>query len=135
MAGDPAAPDDYDRACAVHGLAGAIPVDEHGAQALVLGDVPATSCCLPDQRPFLRWLAADSAGLSSAADVALADPATVWEECGTWVSDGPGGAHGLHRSWCRLGCRVSRRRDARPGIGPAARRTLIRQWMASLVVV
>ncbi|MFE5599545.1 Imm21 family immunity protein [Streptomyces coelicoflavus] len=24
-----------------------------------------------------------------AADVVLADPATVWEECGVWVSDGP----------------------------------------------
>ncbi|MFG2591369.1 Imm21 family immunity protein [Streptomyces sp. NPDC048438] len=70
-------------------LAGAIPVDEHGAQALVLADKPATSCYLPEHRAFLRWLAADSeAGLRAAADVALADPATVWEECGTWVSDG-----------------------------------------------
>ncbi|MFF5926850.1 Imm21 family immunity protein [Streptomyces hydrogenans] len=88
--GDPAAPDDYDRACAVDGLAGVIPLDAHGAQALVLGDVPATSCYLPEHRAFLRWLAADSeAGLIAAADVALADPATVWEECGTWVADGP----------------------------------------------
>ncbi|MFD3941779.1 Imm21 family immunity protein [Streptomyces sp. NPDC058579] len=26
--------------------------------------------------------------LSAAADAVLADPATVWEECGTWVLDG-----------------------------------------------
>ncbi|MEV5200225.1 Imm21 family immunity protein [Streptomyces sp. NPDC053720] len=90
MAGDVTAPDDYDRACAVDDLAGVIPVDEHGAQALVLADEPAISCYLPEHRAFLRWLAADSeAGLSAAADVALVDPATVWEECGTWVSDGP----------------------------------------------
>ncbi|MGX1135673.1 GH43 family beta-xylosidase [Streptomyces glaucescens] len=25
----------------------------------------------------------------AAADAVLADPATAWEECGTWVSDGP----------------------------------------------
>ncbi|WP_430542035.1 Imm21 family immunity protein [Streptomyces roseofulvus] len=90
MAGDATAPDDYDRACAVDGPAGVIPVDEDGAQALVLADEPATSCYLPEHRAFLRWLAADSeAGLRAAADAVLADPATVWEECGTWDSDGP----------------------------------------------
>ncbi|MET9678606.1 Imm21 family immunity protein [Streptomyces sp. NPDC006482] len=90
MAGDATAPDDYDRACAVDELAGVIPVDENGRQALVLADEPATSCYLPEHRAFLRWLAAESeAGLSAAADAVLANPATVWEECGTWVSDGP----------------------------------------------
>ncbi|MGW1641971.1 Imm21 family immunity protein [Streptomyces lavendulae] len=90
MAGDATAPDDYDRACAVEDLAGVIPVGESGSQALVLADEPATSCYLPERRSFLRWLAADSeGGLRAAADAALADPATVWEECGTWVSDGP----------------------------------------------
>ncbi|WP_405861963.1 immunity 21 family protein [Streptomyces sp. NBC_00090] len=90
MAGDAAAPDDYDRACAVDDLAGVIPIDENGAQALVLADEPATSCYLPQHRAFLRWLAAETeAGLSAAADAVLTDPATVWEECGTWVSDGP----------------------------------------------
>lgn len=89
-AGDATAPDDYDRACAVDDLAGVIPVGENGAQALVLADEPATSCYLPERRAFLRWLAADSvAGLGAAAGTVLADPATVWEECGTWVSDGP----------------------------------------------
>ncbi|MFC8533122.1 Imm21 family immunity protein [Streptomyces sp. NPDC057249] len=90
IAGDATAPDDYDRACAVDGLAGVIPLDEEGAQALVLADEPATSCYVPQHRTFLRWLAADSeAGLGAAADLVLADPATVWEECGTWASDGP----------------------------------------------
>ncbi|MFD0229317.1 immunity 21 family protein [Streptomyces hirsutus] len=90
MAGDATAPDDYDRACAVDDLAGVIPVGDNGAQALVLADEPATSCYLPEHQAFLRWLAADSeAGLKAAAEAVLADPAAEWEECGTWVSDGP----------------------------------------------
>ncbi|MFD5721719.1 Imm21 family immunity protein [Streptomyces sp. NPDC127036] len=89
MAGDAIAPDDYDRACAVEDLAGVISVGEHGAQALVLADEPATSCFLPEHRAFLRWLAADSeAELTTAAGAVLADPATEWKECGTWSSDG-----------------------------------------------
>ncbi|WP_338777315.1 Imm21 family immunity protein [Streptomyces sp. DG1A-41] len=90
MAGDATAPDDYDRACAVDGLAGVITVGENGAQALVLADEPATSCYLPERRAFLRWLAADSeAGLRAPAEAVLAAPATEWEECGAWVSEGP----------------------------------------------
>ncbi|WP_440581101.1 Imm21 family immunity protein [Streptomyces sp. PT19] len=90
-AGDVGTPNDYDHACAVDDLAGVITVGEDGAQALVLADEPATSCYLPERRAFLRWLAADSeAGLRAAADAVLVVPATVWEECGTWVSDGPG---------------------------------------------
>ncbi|MFJ6907139.1 Imm21 family immunity protein [Streptomyces griseoluteus] len=90
MAGDATVPDDYDRACAVDDPAGVIRIDENGAQALVLADEPATSCYLSQHRAFLRWLAADSeTGLRAAADTVLADPATVWEECGTWASDGP----------------------------------------------
>ncbi|AXK33526.1 hypothetical protein DVA86_13565 [Streptomyces armeniacus] len=91
VGGDATAPDDYDRACAVGGLAGVIPVGQGGAQALVLADEPATTCYLPEHRAFLRWFAARSAaGLRAAAEAALADPATSWEECGTWVSDGTG---------------------------------------------
>jgi len=90
MAGDATAPDDYDRACAVDDLAGVVPVGALGAQALVLADEPATSCYLPEHRAFLRWLGASSeAGLKAAAEAVLADSATVWEDCGTWVSDGP----------------------------------------------
>ncbi|WP_342786848.1 Imm21 family immunity protein [Streptomyces qinzhouensis] len=90
MAGDATAPDDYDRACAMDDLAGVIAVGENGAQALVLADEPATSCYLPEHRAFLRWLAASAeAELTAAAEAVLVDPATEWEECGTWLSDGP----------------------------------------------
>lgn len=90
MAGDATSTDDYDRACAVDGLAGVIPVGEDGAQALVLADEPATSCYLPEYRVFLRWLAAGSeAELRAAAEAVLADPATPWEQYGSWAVDGP----------------------------------------------
>ncbi|WP_370414827.1 Imm21 family immunity protein [Streptomyces fradiae] len=83
-------PDDYDRACAVDALAGTITVGEEGTEALVLGDEPATTCYIPEHRVFLRWLAAGSeAELKAAAEAVLADPATPWEECGTWTTDGP----------------------------------------------
>ncbi|MBM7773446.1 hypothetical protein JOD54_003650 [Actinokineospora baliensis] len=90
MVGDATAPDDYDRACALDGLAGVLAVGETGSQALVLADEPATTCYLPEHRAFLRWLAADSeAGLIAAAETILANSATEWVDCGTWVSDGP----------------------------------------------
>ncbi len=90
VAGDGTDPDDYDRACAVDDLAGAIAVGDSGAQALVLADEPATSCFLPEHRAFLRWFAASSeAELTAAAMAVLADAGTQWEECGTWASDGP----------------------------------------------
>jgi hypothetical protein len=83
-------PDDYDRACAVDGLARAVAVGEEGAQALVLADEPANTCYLPERQVFLRWLAADSeAGLLAAADRVLADPSIVWDDCGIWKADGP----------------------------------------------
>jgi hypothetical protein len=89
MAGDATVPDDYDRACAADDLAGVIPINENGVQALVLADESATSCYMPQYRAFLQWLAVDSeAGLRAAVDTVLADPVTVWE-CGTWVLDGP----------------------------------------------
>jgi Immunity protein 21 len=82
--------DDYDRARAVDGLAGLIAVGESGAQALVLGDEPATTCYLPEHRVFLRWIAADSeADLVAGAEVVLADSAAPWVDCGTWRTDGP----------------------------------------------
>nr|WSX81889.1 immunity 21 family protein [Streptomyces sp. NBC_00899] len=87
---DGTTPDDYDRACEVDDLAGVIEVDRGGTHALVLADEPATSCFLSEQRVFLRWLGADSEDdLIAAAEAVLADPATPWEECGTWVTDGP----------------------------------------------
>jgi hypothetical protein len=83
-------PDDYDRACAVQGLAGAIAMGVEGIQALVLADEPVKSCYLPEHRTFLRWLAANSeAELATEASRVLADPATAWVDCGTWTTDGP----------------------------------------------
>ncbi|MFE9045970.1 Imm21 family immunity protein [Streptomyces sp. NPDC007818] len=84
-------PDDYDRACAVEEYAEVISLGDAGAaSALVLSDEPATTCHLPEQSIFLRWLAADSdAELLAAAEAVLSDPATPWEDCGVWETDGP----------------------------------------------
>ncbi|MFI9269394.1 Imm21 family immunity protein [Kitasatospora sp. NPDC052896] len=88
--GDTDTPDDYDRACEVEGLADVIEVGTADARALVLADEPASSCYLPEHQAVVRWLAADSeADLLTAAGAVIADPATVWEECGTWETDGP----------------------------------------------
>jgi hypothetical protein len=82
--------DDYDRACEVDGLGGVIAVGEDGDQGLVLADEPALSCYLPDHQAFIRWLGAESeVDLIAAAQAVLADPASVWEECGVWTTDGP----------------------------------------------
>ncbi|WP_406476338.1 Imm21 family immunity protein [Streptomyces sp. NBC_01615] len=88
--GDTDTPDDYDRACEVDGLAGVIAMSEGSMPgALVLADQPAPSCYLPERRTFLRWSAAHSeSDLLAAAEAVLADPATEWEECGTWTTDG-----------------------------------------------
>lgn len=96
-------PDDYDRACAVEGWAGIIPV---GAQAsgLVLADEPALTCYLPERSVFVRWLAADSeTELLNAAEAVLNDPATQWEDCGVWVSDGPAVLMGSAEAGADLG--------------------------------
>ncbi|MEU9919401.1 Imm21 family immunity protein [Streptomyces sp. NPDC051001] len=61
-----------------------------GSRALVLADEPATSRYLPEQRVFLRWLAADSESeLLAAADTVLADPDIEWDDVGIWEKDGP----------------------------------------------
>ncbi|MFD7028292.1 Imm21 family immunity protein [Streptomyces sp. NPDC059917] len=84
-------PDDYDRACAVEEYAAVISLGDTGtASALVLGDEAASTCYLPEQKLFLRWLAADSdTELLAAAAAVLSDPATPWEDCGVWETDGP----------------------------------------------
>ncbi|MGW0784948.1 Imm21 family immunity protein [Streptomyces sp. NPDC002913] len=82
--------DDYDRACEIDGLAGAIGVRGQNAQGLVLADEPAMTCYLPEHRTFIRWLGADSeADLMVAAEAVLTDPTVEWEECGVWETDGP----------------------------------------------
>ncbi len=82
------APDDYDRACDVENWAGVIDVGTE-ASGLVLADEPATTCYLSEHNVFVRWLAADSdADLVEAARAVLNDPATDWENCGVWETDG-----------------------------------------------
>ncbi|WP_242539422.1 Imm21 family immunity protein [Streptomyces albidoflavus] len=88
--GDAGGRDDYGRACEVDGLAGVIPVGTDGAGALVLADLPERTCFLPEELLFVRWARASSdAELIAAARAALADPGIDWEECGSWVTDGP----------------------------------------------
>lgn len=82
--------EDYDRACEVEGWAGMLDVGGSGARALVLADEPATSRYLPEQRVFVRWLAADSESeLLAAADTVLADRDIEWDDVGVWERDGP----------------------------------------------
>ncbi|MGW2069222.1 Imm21 family immunity protein [Streptomyces sp. NPDC001953] len=89
-------PDDYDRACAVEGPAEAISLgDAEHVSALVLGDEPATTCYLPEQGAFVRWLGAGSeTELVAAAGAVLSDEATPWTVCG---DRRPGGSDGLSR--------------------------------------
>ncbi|MEV1333932.1 Imm21 family immunity protein [Micromonospora costi] len=77
---------DYGRACQIDGYAGSL--DTGDDQALVLGDEPASTTYLSDQRLFIRWIYADSE-----EDVIRLIPKAVetagWEEAGTWTTSGP----------------------------------------------
>lgn len=77
---------DYGRACSVEGYIGLVPVGD--GQALVLGDEPATTAYLPDERLFLRWAAADSEAELVAAAV-QAVRTVHWAEHLVWDVDGP----------------------------------------------
>ncbi|WP_436776916.1 Imm21 family immunity protein [Yinghuangia sp. YIM S09857] len=80
--------DDYDRACDIEGYAGVLGVGAGGAQALVLGDNPATSCFVPALRVFVRQFGGTAAELPAAAEAVLTDPTATWEDCGVWETDG-----------------------------------------------
>ncbi|MFE9740982.1 Imm21 family immunity protein [Streptomyces sp. NPDC006477] len=85
--GDTGLADDYDRACAVEGLAGVI---GDRANVLVLADEPAMTRFLPERRAFVRWLGANSEEeLVATAEALLDAPDTAWEDCGVWETDGP----------------------------------------------
>ncbi|MFE6050966.1 Imm21 family immunity protein [Kitasatospora sp. NPDC056446] len=76
---------DYDRACGTDGHLGLL--DVGGAQALVLGEEPASTTYLPEQGLLLRWVAAESeeavlAALPRALRLAAWEPETVWEVAG-----------------------------------------------------
>ncbi|MEU4828542.1 Imm21 family immunity protein [Actinomadura citrea] len=76
---------DYGRACAVDGYIGLVGIG--GGQGLVLGDEPATTTYLPDERLFLRWAAAESeTELVHAAREAVRG--VEWEEELDWDVDG-----------------------------------------------
>ncbi|GAA1618865.1 Imm21 family immunity protein [Actinoplanes couchii] len=81
--------DDYERACAVDGYVGLIPVGSPAA--LVLGDEPANTTYLPEERLFVRWLAAYAEkDLIDGARRAV-DDGVPWDidEDVRWVVDGP----------------------------------------------
>lgn len=83
---DDGSPDDYSRACAIEGYIGLVAVGAR--QALVLGDEPATTTYLPEDRLFLRWSAADSETELVTAARRLVHTA-AWEEHLAWTVDGP----------------------------------------------
>lgn len=58
--GNDAGSGDYDRACEVDGWLGVVDVD--GADALVFGDEPALTCCVPvlDGVVIARWICAET---------------------------------------------------------------------------
>ncbi|MEV7559564.1 Imm21 family immunity protein [Streptomyces sp. NPDC089795] len=88
--GDADGRDDYDRACEVEDLTGVIAGGGGAGTVLVLADEPAKTSFVPAKRLFVRWPAAYSeAELFAAAEAVLADPGTVWEDGGLWVTDGP----------------------------------------------
>ncbi|WP_189863572.1 immunity 21 family protein [Streptomyces poonensis] len=89
---------DYDRACAVDGHVGLVPVGD--TRALVLGDEPASTAFLPEYGTFVRWCAADSeeellAQVPAALDAAVWAPEVEWRVPGAvvlfdaaWPGDG-----------------------------------------------
>ncbi|MEV0535180.1 Imm21 family immunity protein [Kitasatospora sp. NPDC050463] len=77
---------DFDRACAVDGLIGVLPVGP--SQALVLADEPASTAWLREQGVFVRWSAAESEeALLGSVDAALL--AAAWEPEVIWQASGP----------------------------------------------
>ncbi|MFJ9948745.1 Imm21 family immunity protein [Kitasatospora sp. NPDC091207] len=80
--------DDYDRACAVEGLTGLLPVGP--SDALVLADEPASTAWLAERGLFVRWSAAESEeALLASVDAALLaacwDPEVIWQVPGPAV--------------------------------------------------
>jgi hypothetical protein len=68
---------DYGRACSVQGYVGLVGIG--GQQALVLGDEPASTTYLADERLFLRRAAADSEAELIAARRAVTESARPTE--------------------------------------------------------
>ncbi|MEU8923980.1 Imm21 family immunity protein [Kitasatospora sp. NPDC048545] len=78
---------DYDRACGIDDHIGLLDVGR--TQALVLGDEPASTTCLPEQGLLLRWVAAETEEAVLAA-VPRALRRAAWGPASTReVPDGP----------------------------------------------
>ena len=77
---------DYGRACSVEGYIGLVKVG--ALDGLVLGDEPATTTYLPEERLLVRWAAADSAAELVAAAKRGVHTAP-WEEHLVWDVAGP----------------------------------------------
>lgn len=83
---EPATETDYDRACAVGGRVGLIPVGQ--ATGLVLGDDPTGTSFVPEHGAFVRWCAADSEdGLLGSVGDAMRE--ADWEPELYWDVPGP----------------------------------------------
>ncbi|MFD0851158.1 Imm21 family immunity protein [Actinomadura adrarensis] len=79
---------DYGRACTVEGYVGLVDVGAH--QGLVLGDLPASTTFLEEERLFLRWVGADSEEeLVTEARQALRD-GVQWDDDEDVLWDVPG---------------------------------------------
>ncbi|MGW6326284.1 Imm21 family immunity protein [Streptomyces sp. NPDC055100] len=69
---------DYDRACEVMDLVGVLELPD-GGEALLLGDEPLSTACLPAHRVLVRWCYAESE--VGVADIILAGlPTAEWDE-------------------------------------------------------
>ncbi|MEU7881620.1 Imm21 family immunity protein [Microbispora bryophytorum] len=79
-------PCSYGRACAVEGYLGLI--DVGSAQALVIGDHPATTTYLPEHRLLVLWIAVSSAE-DIVRDAIDAIDSTAWDEELVWDSFEP----------------------------------------------
>jgi Immunity protein 21 len=86
-------PDDYDRACAVHDLAGAIAVGDEGGHRpwSWQTSLPPAATCPGTGLSCAGMQPAPRPNLAAAAIRVLADPATAWQDYGTWATDGPAG--------------------------------------------
>jgi hypothetical protein len=78
---------DYGRACEVDGYVGLI--DVGGAQALVLGDMPARTTFLPQHNVLVREIAGDEDDANLSALVADLLPRVEWESGPTWTINEP----------------------------------------------
>lgn len=81
------AEEDYERACAVDDVVGAIRVGD-AAQALVMGDEPAGTTFIPALGVFVRWLYGED-GTDVVAAVEASLPTAEWDASALFDVSGP----------------------------------------------